>query len=125
MNIEELDIDVLESRAIIGFEVGFNCPGCGKEFYCILTPGSFVEAPKAESTTEAEPDASVTVTILSLVDITVDEAVVHGLSDEQRLQAIDWASAVHAEAGDHVGVEIPPMPEFLEEHQGSPFLEVT
>jgi len=113
-NIEGLDIDVLESRAIIGFEAGFCCPGCRAEFYCILTPGSFVEAPKTEAS-EDGPDATVTVTILSLVGITVDEAVVQGWDDVKRLQAIDWASAVYAEAGDHVDVEIPPMPEFLEE----------
>lgn len=43
--IGEEAIDVLESGIVIGFEVSFTCPGCGRGFACILTPGSFLEAP--------------------------------------------------------------------------------
>jgi len=124
-NISEETVDVLERFDVVGFEISFQCPGCGRDFFCIVTPGTFLEWNSEES--EGSVDEAVTVAILSLVGVTVDEAVVVGWSEEQRLQAIDWAAAVHAEAGDHVGVEIPEMPAFLEEFQekGSPFLEVT
>lgn len=125
-HIDEADIDVFDRPDFKGFEVSFRCPGCERDFYCIVTPRSFLEAdPQRELEEDPDPDPAVTVAILSLVGITVDEAITEGWSGEQRLQAVDWASAVHAEAGDHVGVEVPNMPEFLEDFQGAPFLEVT
>jgi len=42
-NIEEHDIDVLESGLIIGMEVSFTCGGCGEEYCCIVVPASFVK----------------------------------------------------------------------------------
>ncbi|MRR33180.1 hypothetical protein EG829_00575 [bacterium] len=127
-HIDEAAIDVFARPDFKGFEVSFRCPGCERDFYCIVTPGSFLEAdPQPELEEDPHPDPAVTVAILSLVGVTVDEAVAAEWSGEQRLQAVDLAAAVHAEAGDYVGVEIPEMPAFLEEFQGqgSPFLEVT
>jgi hypothetical protein len=121
-NIEESGITIQPCLDLI--EVAFTCPGCRRSFFCLLSPNTFVQDMGKPAVADV-PDEGVTVSILSLVGVTVDEAVVAGWNAEQRLQAVDWAGAIHLQASDNDDVEVPEMPEFLEEYQGSPFLEVT
>jgi hypothetical protein len=111
-------IDISDSRAIIGYEVGFLCPGCRREFYCIVTPGTFLERTPVEI-----PDEGETAGILSLAGVEVDEAVVSTWSARQRQSACTWAVATCYKADGHF-TEVPPMPGFLEEHQ-VPFMKET
>jgi len=123
--INESIIKVQPCPCIDGIEVGFSCPGCGREFFCLLSTNTFLQDLGKPSAVEV-PDEAVTVSILSLVDITVDEAIVAGWSGGQRLKAIDWASAVHfRDTGNYGDAEVPEMPGFLRPYQGNPFEEVT
>lgn len=70
-------------------------------------------------------DASATYDVLLLIlpehptnPLSVE--IVNGWSDDQRAQAETYASCVYAAAGDHDGVELPPVPEHL-----APYLETT
>lgn len=42
-HIGEEAIDVLAHPDFKGFEVSFRCPGCERDFFCIVTAGSFLE----------------------------------------------------------------------------------
>lgn len=52
--------------------------------------------------------------ILSLVDVEVHPDYVRGAWDPQQwVTAVEWASAVHLDASDNIGVDIPERPGFL------------
>jgi hypothetical protein len=123
-NINESAINTQPCPFFDGLEVAFSCPGCGRSFFCLLSPNTFLEDLGKPPAVEV-PDEAVTVSILSLVGVTVDEAVAAGWSGEQRLRAVDWAGAIHLQASDNDDVEMPKMPEFLKQYQGNPFEEVT
>jgi len=59
---------------------------------------------------------SVGVTTLSLVGITVDEAIISTWTDAQYWSAMDWATSEMLVASDHDDITIPPRPEFLEHY---------
>jgi transcription initiation factor IIE alpha subunit len=42
-DVEEMAVDVFDHPPCNGFEVSFECPGCGSVFRCYLTANSFVE----------------------------------------------------------------------------------
>jgi hypothetical protein len=114
-NIDRSDIGINPSRVdFSAITVVMICPKCDKGWMVMLTSQSFVEIPD-----QLVPprDDSVTVGIMSLVGIIVDEAMVAQWTDEQCMNAVDWAGAVYMEASDNDDVEIPEMPEFLEQYQ--------
>jgi hypothetical protein len=122
--VEESDIRVQPCPCLDGIEVAFTCPGCRQSFFCLLSPNTFLQD-LGKPTAADVPDEGVTVSILSLVGVTVDEAVVAGWNAEQRLQAVDWAGAIHLQASDNDDVEVPKMPVFLRHYLKNPFMEVT
>lgn len=74
------------------------------------------QAYAAETTTAElgpEPDMQVVVDLLSLVGVRETVDTVARWRVEQRRQAAEWAGAVHLDASDNVGVDIPQRPDFF------------
>ncbi|KKN32441.1 hypothetical protein LCGC14_0813580 [marine sediment metagenome] len=93
-------------------EVAAGTFGAGKTDYTLLPVGEWWDGTEGRMP-PIEP--FVLVDLLSLASVTVSEDVVEEWTQDEMEKAAEWASAVHADAGDSDGVVVPPKPAFLPE----------